>query len=254
MIFLTWMQANIPLTGTSAKANFTVAKATPEVTVNVEDIVYGNPETVIVTVNADGNVTIKVNNVTKVTEEALSAGKYELILNDLAAGKYTVEVTYNGNENYNNLTVTASFNVIKANTTVDVEIRPSIAVNESQVINITVNNTKATGEVIIIVGANNYTVNLTDGKANYTIDPLPYGNYTVTVIYGGDRNFTGSWTSDTFEVTKLQSNLTISVTNITAAQNETIKVNVTPGATGHVLITVDGKDHYVELSSRQIPW
>ncbi|MBR4446902.1 Ig-like domain-containing protein, partial [Methanobrevibacter sp.] len=232
----------------TASAKFTVLKATPEMDVEVQDVVYYSPETIIVTVNATGNVTIKVNNQTKVVEQELQSGEYRLVLDGLAAGQYVVEVTYNGNENYTNVTKTTVFNVIKANTTLDVEFS-SVYVNETQVLNITVNNTNATGNVIIIIDGNNYTETLANGRASFTTDLLPYGNHTLTVIYEGDKNLTGSWISDTFEVSKLQSNLTISVTNVTTASDETIEVSVTPGATGSVVITVDGKDYHVDLDN-----
>ena len=238
---------NADVNPTSAKANFTVAKATPEVIVNVEDIVYGNPETIVVNVSADGNVTIKVNGEIKAAEQALSDDGYTLTLNGLAVGKYTVEATYNGNANYNNLTVTTVFNVIKANTTVDIEGQASINVGETQIINITVNGINATGEVIVILDGNSSNVNLIDGKANFTTQVLPVGNHTIIVVYEGNQNLTGNWSSFTFEVVKLNSELTISVTNTTTDSIETIRVNVTEGATGSLVITVDGKDYYADL-------
>ena len=79
----------------------------------------------------------------------------------------------------------------------DVEFKPVMYVNETQIINITVNNTNATGNVIIMIDGKNYTAPLTNGRANFTTDLLPYGNHTLTVIYEGDKNLTGSLISKT---------------------------------------------------------
>ena len=105
-------------TKNSAEANFTVAKKDPAITVEVQNITYGDIEHIIVHVNAPGNVTIRVNNteVTIVLKEGEGGKdilrtsvpriptydvKATLDVYNLAAGTYPVEVTYNGAENYN---------------------------------------------------------------------------------------------------------------------------------------------------------
>jgi hypothetical protein len=236
---------------TSAKADFTVAKATPVVDVAVTDIVYGQDENIIVDVNADGTVTVKVNGGIIAENVTLVGGKVEIPVSALGAGKYEVEVIYNGNENYNVKTVTAVFNVFKANTTVNVEVEHSIGVGESQVINITVDNVNATGNAIICVDGVNYTATITNGKGNYTIgSDLAAGNHTVTVIYEGDRNLTGSWTSDTFEVTKRNVAFTILADDIVAGHHTTVKVSGLPdNATGYVIAVIDGTEYAINITS-----
>ena len=41
------------------------------------------------------------------------------------------------------------------------------------------------------------------------------GNYTVNVIYEGNENFTGSFYRSDFKVSKISSNVTVKVNNIT---------------------------------------
>nr|WP_292740667.1 Ig-like domain repeat protein [Methanobrevibacter sp.] len=254
---------NVNTNSTSVEANFTVAKADPKITIEVEDIIYGDVEHIVVHVNAEGNVTIKVINVGEVTELTLENGRAVLMasrwavpqydgqasvdVKDLEVGNYPVEVTYNGNENYNAATLTADFDVLKANTTVSIEADSSLKVNETQVMNITINNTNATGNAIVILDGKNYTVPLTNGTANFTTPELGYGNHSVVVIYEGDKNLNGNWTLATFEVEKLKSELTINVSDINVGDKQTITVNVTDGATGFVVISVDGKDYYVPI-------
>ena len=137
---------------------------------------------IIIHVNAEGNVTVIVANRT-VEELSLADGhitlraarwnvpdydgKATVDVENLEVGRYTVEATYNGNDNYNKVTATADFNVIKANTTVSLDV-DDIKVGETQVLNITINNTNATGTVVINIDGENYTAEVINGTANFT--------------------------------------------------------------------------------------
>ncbi|SDA60724.1 Ig-like domain repeat protein, partial [Methanobrevibacter millerae] len=239
---------NVNLTSVSAEADFTVAKATPQLSVIVSNIIYYSVENIIVNVNVGGNVTIKVNGTVKGRELEINSNKVELPVYDLAAGTYPVEVIYNGNENYTSLSVNDVFVVYQAPISIDVELLSSIDVGVVQVVNITVSNVNATGDVLINVDGVNYTKTLKNGFAQINLTEA-YGNHTVTVYYPGDRNFTSNITIKTFEVERLASELTINVSDIYVSQKETIKVNVTTGATGKVLISVGGKNYTVTIES-----
>ena len=250
------------ITSTTAQAKFEVAKADPVITVEVKDIVYGDVEYIVITSNAAGTVNVTVNG--KTIEVPLNNGHAVLRASrwtvpnyngcatvevpDLAVGKYPVTVEYSGNENYNKATATAAFNVGKQNTTVDVNVVPSIKVGETQVINITVSNINATGNVTVNIDGVNYTAPLKDGKANFTTPVLASGNHTVSVIYDGDKNLTGNWTSKTFEVTKLDAPVSVEISNSTVGGKQTITVTVPDNATGQVLIDVNDKPYYANIT------
>ena len=251
------------INSTTATAEFEVAKADPVITVKVEDIVYGAVEYIVITSNAAGTVNVTVNG--KTIEVTLNNGRAVLRASrwnvpdyngcatvevlDLAVGKYPVKVEYNGNENYNKATATALFNVGKQNITVDVDVVPSIKVGKTQVINITVSNINATGNVTINIDGVNYTAPLKGGKANFTTPVLASGNHTVSVIYDGDKNLTGNWTSKTFEVTKLDAPISVEITNSTVGGKQTITVNVPDNATGQVLIDINDKHYYANITA-----
>ena len=233
--------------GTSASADFTVAKADPEIGVNVTDIVYGGVESIVVSVNADGNVTIKVIGVTGDTRDLVN-GNATLDVPNLAAGTYIVEVTYNGNDDYNEKTVKVDFTVAKANLTVSLEAETSIKVDETQVINITFSNANATGYVIISIAGVNHTAILIGGRANYTTDLLPAGNYTITVIYEGNDNFTGNWTLGTFEVEKLDASVSVSADATTEGQATITLSGLPSDATGYVIVDVNGTEYGINIT------
>ena len=254
---------NANYTRSNAKANFTVYKADPIITIEVQDIFYGDVEHIIVHVNAEGNVTVKVDNRT-VEEISLENGEVTLRasrwnvpeyngnatvnVEGLDAGHYPVVAIFNGNENYNKATATVDFEVYKVNTTVSVDVKPSMKIGESQVINITVNNTNATGNVIVIVDGVNNTVPITNGAANFTIEALTSGNHSIVVIYEGDKNLNGNWTSATFEVGKLDAPINMTISNSTVGGKQTITVEVPENATGQVLIDINGQPYYANIS------
>ena len=246
----------------SAEENFTVEKADPTITVEVEDIVYGESAFIIIHSNAEGSVNVTVNGRTITVElnggrAVLRASRWNVAESDsmatvevpgLEAGKYPVEVTFNGNDNYKVAAATAEFDVVKANTTVNVEAPASLSVGESLKINVTVDNENASGNVTVNVGGKNYTVKLTDGKGNLTVDYLTSGNYTITAVYEGDGNLTGSWTSKEIEVEKLDADVNIEIRNSTAGNKQIIEVTVPDDATGTVLIDINDKHYYANVS------
>ena len=181
--------------------------------------------------------------------DAAYDGNAKVNVEGLAVGKYDVEVQYNGNENYNKATASDDFIVSKENVTVSIESKDSITVGESQVINITVDNVNATGEVIINIDGENHTVPLDKGKASYTYNGTVSGNHTVSVYYKGDKNFTGNWSSKTFEVVKIDSyDMTMDIANDTVGNKQTITVHLPDNATGQVLIDINGTPYYANVT------
>ena len=256
---------NDDINSTTVDVKLEVSKADPKLTLEVEDIVYGDVEYIIITSNAPGNVTVYINGEAKVVELTLANGKKAILMasrwdnsydgratvnvSGLEAGKYHVEVEYNGNENYNKLSVADDFNVVKSNASVSVEHDDTMKVRDSQVINITVDNANASGKAIISIDGENHTVNVTNGKANFTIENLRSGNHTVTVIYEGDDNLTGSITQFNLEVTKLDADVNVGISNSTVGGKQTITVEVPSDATGQVLIDIGDEHYYANVTS-----
>jgi len=256
-------KGNANYTDSSAKANFTVFKKDPTIAIEVQNITYGGVEHIIVRVNAEGNVTIKVNGTeeTIVLREDDNAvvilravyntlpnynGKAHEYIYNLNVGEYPVEVTFNGNENYNRATANARFFVNTNSTTVNVDV-DDIAAGGKETINVTISNKNATGNVTINVDGVNYTRPVTNGTANLTLTNLAAGNHSVVVIYEGDNNFRGNWTSAIFNVTKVKPTITIDVNDTSAGKVAKIIINLPDNATGFVVIDVDGTKYHADI-------
>ena len=254
-------------TESDGKANFTVSKKDPAITVEVQNITYGEVEHIIVRVNASGNVTIKVNGTVRtvvlseddtaviILRSSVNAlptydGRAHEYVYGLDVGAYSVEVTYNGNEFYNEATADALFFVNKANTTVKVDVA-DIKAGEKEIINVTIDNVNATGNVVINVDGINYTRPIANGTANLTLDNVSNGTHSVVVIYRGDDNLRGNWTSGIFEVTKTRPEITVDVNNTFVGETAKIVVSLPENATGFVVIDVDGTKYHVDIAEGQ---
>lgn len=124
-------------------------------------------------------------------------------VNTFAVGSYNIDVTYTGDDDYNENSTKVLFTVIdpdKQNTTIDL-----IVSSVEDYVTFTVNvDSDATGIVKFEVsGAEEYTVyaDVLNGKAVME-DVLASGNYTVVATYMGDVNFNSNTTLVSFAVEK----------------------------------------------------
>lgn len=94
------------------KETIYVSKLTPEMTVNVNQIDFGETSIIIVNLpNATGNITITTNG--KDCNQNLNNGSVIFKINNLNPGNYDVIITYEGDDIYNSIIRTTSFSVPK---------------------------------------------------------------------------------------------------------------------------------------------
>lgn len=104
----------------------------------------------------------------------------------LAAGKYTVDATYNGNYKYNiNDTLSKTFEVRKVVASLTIDDSFTDALTPAEIF-VHINKT-ATGTITITVKDKPYTQPITDGVATFTIDVLPAGDYDISAVYNPER-------------------------------------------------------------------
>ena len=239
------------------KANFTVRAIDSSVSVDVSNITYGDNETIKYNVieGATGTVNITVtgdNGVTKTfTDVPIENGTVGVNVADLPAGNYSVNVTYNGDNNYKSSSSVANFSVSKASPTLSVNTT-DIDYNTTEPVKVNVTGVEGgdvpTGNVTVIVRnasgevVYNKTHPIENGVVTVPVENLPAGDYDVNVTYNGDSNYANSTFTGSFTVNSINSTVTVEPVNITYGADETIKYNVTDGATGTVNITVTGPD------------
>ena len=240
--------ANDNYTTVENDTSFTVSKLNATgIHVRADDITYAETAVVVITVPAGitGNITVQLNDTAR-THITLPIFENKVVWNvsGLAAGKYKVNATYNGDYKYNiNSTLSDTFEVKKAVPVITIDKAVTDA-NTSAVIIVHINDT-ATGKMNITVNNKNYTADIINGIANFTIDVLPVGEYNITANYYAltDTNYTvGNKTLvKGLNVTKVADYpMNVTAIDVAVGDNTTITVHVPVDAKGNVTIWVNG--------------
>ena len=246
-----------------AKQNATITiNTTGDLVVIGEDVViYGTVTDGMGMPITEGTVNITINDTTYQTP--IANGVYTLTNTTMAAGTYTVNVTYVGNENISSITSeNVYFTVEKMPTVTTVEILNNTAGNVT--IEVTVTNN--TGDLVKTgtVTVNNATgtittASITDGKAVIVIPTDSTSTLNVNVSYTENTHYyssnatNSSSTSPEYEniiiidTVKQNASINIEVLNTSVIMGEvvTIRGQVTDGmgrivSSGNVEVVVDG--------------
>ncbi|ALT69888.1 Ig-like domain repeat protein [Methanobrevibacter millerae] len=204
--------------------------------------------TVTVTVNKDatGGVIVDVDGTTYYAE--IKDGQAIIDVKGLEAGKdYTATVTYTGDDNFTEDETTVEIS-IPAEPIVEPKDPELKATAENTTVTVTVNK-DATGGVIVDVDGTTYYAEIKDGQAIIDVKGLEAGeNYTATVTYVGDDNFTEDETTVKISVPKEEEIEPEDASMTVDSTNSTITVELPKDATGYVLVDIDGKGYYAKVT------
>ncbi len=227
-------------TAGSASANFTIAQATPTVSVTDSNATYngsafnGSPVTTV-----NGTVT---NSGITYTYTAL--GSNTVIPAPTDAGTYTVTATYPGSTDYTAGSASANFTIAQAT--------PTVSVTDS---NATYNGSPFNGSPVTTVNGAVATSGITytyTALGSNTVIPAPTdaGTYTVTATYPGSTDYTAGSASANFTIA--QATPTISVTDSNATYNGSA-FNGSPVTTVNGAVTTNGITYtYTALGSNTV--
>ena len=191
--------------GSSASLNQTVNQAgtTTVVLSSLNPAALGQPVTFTATITpqyggqVSGTVTFKDGSTT-MGSGAVSGDVASLTTGDLTIGTHFITAVYSGDSNFTGSTSnTLSQVVANATTTTTLlsSINPSVS-GKSVTFTATVSSSGGgtpTGKIEYLNGtAVLATVKLTSGSAKYTTSKLPPGSNSITSVYGGDSNNSGS--------------------------------------------------------------
>ncbi|WP_458405217.1 Ig-like domain repeat protein, partial [Methanobrevibacter sp.] len=229
--------------------NFTTMVLTSHeiwIAVHAGDVFYGQPIAINVTSNAtntvNGVIIISINgrNIS-IPLKLNKDGSYMYQYNEtLEPGEYTVGVLFRNGTYYAFQTNSSTFNVLKLNTTIEVNQTTPIKYGEDKIINVTVNET-AKGFIKITINGTDYYGRISDGIAQFNFTGLDVGLYeNITVEYLGSNIFNVNSTNITFNVIKTDDyNITVKADEIKYGENATIEVILPISASGNVTIWID---------------
>ena len=248
---------------------FDVAKAVPEMTVSVSPVnpVVGDTVTVTVTlpedatraVDAGGMITLKLNDKTLSTEDAVD-GVLNFDISDLEAGTYTVKATYNGDINYDTRTVNKSFTVDKLTPEMSIAISPvNPVVGDEVTVTVTLPE-DATNEQLPedyipqfmitveydgVVQAGGFDP--TDGVLECLFNGLYPGKHTVKATYHGDKKYKSNSVETEFTVSKPGPGLEVTSDDINFGETAAATATLAADAQGTVTFCLNGADTGVKV-------
>ena len=165
---------NVNKYATTMKATARTVKVGDDVTVNVALASDATGDVIITIDGVDYNATVV-------------DGVASVVLSNLPAGQYSLEVKYSGDDKYKNQTATVKFNVNKYSVRMKATAK-YYADGDYSLVSTTLSE-DATGNVTVEVDGKSYTANVVDGRALIAIPKLAAGNYTVDVKYSGDAKY-----------------------------------------------------------------
>ncbi|MDO5826489.1 MAG: Ig-like domain repeat protein, partial [Methanosphaera sp.] len=226
----------------STTTQINVIKLDTKLTLNVSDNtpVNNTPITITATLTdtrdnkLEGkNITLNINgkNQTITTNNNGTATQTYTPTN---TGKQTITAAYNGDSQYNNSTKQSTqINVIKLDTKLTLKVSNNTPIN-STTINITATLTDTKGNklanqnITIKVSDKTYTVKTNkDGIAIQNYTPTKVEKQTITATYKGDSKYTGSTATTNITVKKINTKITLTVSNNTPVNNTPITITAT---------------------------
>ncbi|WP_407379341.1 Ig-like domain repeat protein [Methanobrevibacter sp.] len=228
----------------TAEENFTISKVSEyAIDAKADDIKVGEDLIIEVTVpdDASGNVTVKIGNDTY--SEAIKEGVAKFTIKDLAYDNYTAEISYAGDDKYDENAASVDFKVEKV-TDYAIDATASEA-KKGENVTITVSvPADATGNVTVKVEEGIYTEAIKDGKAVFTIPDLNAGNHTAEITYDGDGKYATSQAAKDFSVAKAD-NYTFDIEAPVAdvGKDAVITVTLPDDATGNVTVEINNETY-----------
>jgi len=175
-----------------------------EMVVHADDIEFGQPTNIIVIVNsnATGNVRLICGD-KEYTEKIVSGGAVFKIMG-LEVGNYSLEVIYDGDDNFEWNYDFAEFEVRKVQK-FNVEV-PSAVQNNNNSLTIGL-PTDAGGSIVFTINNKDYVSSVVHGEANIDLSALANGNYTYTLNYSGDKKYEAFIKQGYVKISKVETEL-----------------------------------------------
>ena len=208
----------------------------------------------------NGFVTVTINN--KEYNVSIVNGKGSLTVPDLPVGLHQVEVSYAGDNTFNNkskeIVNSITVNKVNINNVVVNANDSSIFVGEDAIYTIIMTADKyvVNGFVTVTVGGKEYNVTINNGRGSLTVSDLNEGYYTVNIYYPGNEIF------DSYEnarmapvtVSKINiSNIHVGVISpIWVGEDTIIRINMTTNPSGHMIndfvtVKINNKEYSVPI-------
>ena len=208
------------------------------------------------------NVTVYNSNSISVYCEKISIpnGFYQLNLNDLPISNYSINISYDGNEDYLSSNISKEFEVGKIRENIIIKAE-NITFHEDLKVDMMLANINSTLSISItdldlnpieIDGVDLSKIELKNGKASIKIPKLKMGNYILTASFLGNDLYEAVSNSINFTVTDLiKSSLSLSAKNIDYGDTASIVIQLVDANSnkinGTVNLNINNKAYRISL-------
>ena len=250
---------NITVKKINTKIDLQVSNSTPinNTPITITATLTDTDNKAIANQNITLNVTGKTFNI-KTNNKGIATQTYT----PTTPGKQIITATYNGDSQYINSTATTNITVKKINTKIDLQVSNSTPINGTA-ITITATLTDTTGNKLanqnITLNVVGKTFNLktnSKGIATQSYMPTTPGNQTITATYSGDSQYIKTTATTSITVKKINTKLTVKVSNSTPINSTSIIITTTLTDTDNkafvnqnITLTVTGKTFNVKTNS-----
>ena len=201
--------------------------------------------------NTQVSILINTHNITTTTDVN---GKYNYSYTTTTLGENRIMVGYIGNDKYSSSYNETSFNVHRINTNLSIDTIDDTTIGSditiSGILKDEFGNLLANKEIIITIDGQEYTTTTdNDGKYNYIYKTEMTGLHNIEVIYAGDTTYFPSNNKTTFNVRKINTNLSIDTIDDTTIESDITISGVLTDEFGNLLankeiiITINGQEY-----------
>jgi hypothetical protein len=227
---------------------FNFVKSNPNISIDVDNVLYG--QNVIVSVFApsdiEGNMTVRVGD--KSQTKMINSSEFTFTFRNLKANDYNVVVNFTGDNKYSSQIIEDSVSVLKYDSTTKITVGN---VNVGSDVTITVTTSKNTaGMVTLSINDIVETLLLKNNKATYTLANVSRGDYLIKAFYNGNEKYASSSDQLLLEVDNLIPDIDIFIENSTYGEVSIVEINLNDdNASGFIIVTVDGISNSSEVVS-----
>ena len=230
---------NITITYKNYTNHDTITVKPSPINIDIKDILAGQTEIITVTLanNATGNITFTLDNTSY--NRTLTNASTVLEVPNLSLGLHNLTITYSGDKNFINQTITQTFYIKNSISWITLQTENTIY-GEAITVKATVIG-GATGNVTFQIANQTQTVTLTGNTAEATFKNITAGDKIITAHYNGDSIYQGSDNSIKISVARANTTLEIITSELKVNENILITALVNPDATGNVTFRIQGQ-------------
>lgn len=221
---------------------FNVSKAEPNFSLDIGDRYYNQRAWLSVVFKRDLTGSAKIcvydanGNVCEYFNTNLSGGNINKYFYNLNVSNYIVTFEYGGDHNYNPINLNTTFNVLKIDPTITVNVINATYGGTAKIIVSSNAEGNATISVDSIKTYDNLIIN--DNLIIQNVTGLDVGTYSVSVNYNGNNNYNVKTYTSKLAISKASSTINIvSINNTVYLQNTTLYIK--SSVDGCVVITID---------------